>query len=97
MEEFIASGLRSIIVTTMADLLGREYIGRTLDRTLIESFPAGIDPCGENGEYHTFCFDGPLFSRPISYTLGEPLHISNDIGLDDGTTRTFHYWHARLE
>lgn len=97
MEEFIASGLRSIIVTTMADLLGREYVGRTLDRTLIESFPAGIDPCGENGEYHTFCFDGPLFSRPISYTLGEPLHISHDIGLDDGTTRTFHYWHARLE
>jgi len=95
-EEFLASGLKTIIVTTMANLLGKEYIGRLIDRPFIESLPEGIDPCGENGEYHTFCYDGPIFRKPVPFLLGEPLNFSYDVGMEDGTTQTFTYWFANL-
>jgi diphthamide synthase (EF-2-diphthine--ammonia ligase) len=47
------------------------HCGRLLDAAFRESLPAGVDPCGERGEYHTFAFDGPLFSRPVPFTLGD--------------------------
>lgn len=96
-EEFLASGLRTVIVTTMADKLGREYIGRTIDRGLVESLPADVDPCGENGEYHTLCYDGPLFRRPVPFVLGEPFLFSHEVGLEDGSRKTFSYWFAGIK
>ena len=96
-EEFLQSGLQTIIVTTMANLLGKEYIGKLINRSLIESLPKEIDVCGENGEYHTFCFDGPIFKQPVVYKLGIPFEFSNTIKMDDGTHQTFTYWFANLE
>ena len=49
--------------------LPHEYCGREYDRAFVKSLPAGVDPCGENGEFHTFVFDGPLFARPVDFTL----------------------------
>jgi hypothetical protein len=51
--------------------LDRTYLGRLYDARLIETLPAGVDHCGENGEFHTFVFDGPLFRHPIQYVVGE--------------------------
>lgn len=68
MHDFLASGLQTVVVTTMADGLGAAAIGRTIDSDFIASLPAGTDPNGENGEYHTFCYDGPIFrthARPV--------------------------------
>lgn len=96
MEEFLHSGLRTVIVTTMADRLGREYIGRQLDRSLIESLPQGTDVCGENGEYHTLCYDGPIFGHPVPFTLGEPFLFSHEAGMEDGTRKIFSYWFAHI-
>lgn len=96
MEDFLASGLQTMVVTTMDDGLGRDAIGRTVDRAFVASLPAGADPNGENGEYHTFCYDGPLFSSRIPFRLGEPRSRSYDIRLDDGTTKRYTYWFADL-
>jgi len=51
--------------------LGPEFVGRLLDREFVAALPAGIDPCGEYGEFHSFVFDGPVFRRPVPVQLGQ--------------------------
>lgn len=96
MRDFLASGLKTVVVTTTTDGLGVDAVGREIDRDFVGSLPAGIDPNGENGEYHTFCYDGPIFHWPIPYRLGKPFSQSCDIRLDDGTVKTYTYWFADL-
>lgn len=97
MDDFFSSGLKTVVVTTMADGLGASAIGKIIDPDFVASLPASVDPNGENGEYHTFCYDGPIFRYPIDFHLGEAFMQSYDISLDDGTTRTYSYWFANLE
>lgn len=97
MAEFIASGLKTIVVTTTADILDSRYIGKIIDEKFLQDLPSGVDVCGENGEYHTFCYDGPLFKKPVEFTLGEPLQKTFPIKLSDGTTKEFSYWFANLQ
>ncbi len=97
MQDFLTSGLKTVVVTTMADGLGVAAIGRTINREFIASLPVNADPNGENGEYHTFCYDGPIFRTPIPFRLGEPFSRSYDIRLDDGTDKTYTYWFADLK
>lgn len=97
MEEFLETGLKTVIVTTMANGLGEHAIGRLIDQEFITHLPAHMDPNGENGEYHTFCYDGPIFSSPIPFDMGEPYSKSFDIRLDDGTTQTFTYCFVDLK
>lgn len=96
MNEFLRSGLKTIVVTTIANLLGKEYIGRHIDHSFVNDLPKEIDICGENGEYHTFCFDGTLFKYPVEYNLGEPFEFSHTVNMDDGTKQIFTYWFANL-
>lgn len=96
-EDFLESGLKTVVVTTMDDNLGEAAIGRVVDREFIDSLPEGCDPNGERGEYHTFCYDGPLFARPVPFSMGRPQKRSYDIRLDDGSVRTYSYWFASLE
>lgn len=97
MRGFLASGLRTLVTTTTDDGLGRDAIGRTVDAAFVASLPAGVDPNGENGEYHTFCYDGPIFRTPVRFRLGLPFSQSCDIRLDDGTQKRYTYWFAGLE
>lgn len=97
MHDFLASGLRTVIVTTMADSLGADAVGREIDPAFIASLPAGVDPNGENGEYHTFCYDGPIFRTPVPFRLGTPLRRSYRIRLDDGSEKSYSYWFADLQ
>ena len=97
MRGFLSSGLRTVVVTTMADGLGAEAIGREIDAAFVASLPAGTDPNGENGEYHTFCYDGPIFREAVPFRLGKPFAQSYDIRLDDGSVRTYGYWFADLQ
>jgi len=62
--EFVAAGFRAVVVSVDGDRLGPEFVGRELDDALLDALPAGVDPCGENGEYHTFVYDGPIYERP---------------------------------
>ncbi|SMD10022.1 Dph6-related ATP pyrophosphatase [Pedobacter nyackensis] len=69
LKEFISLGYKTIVVCAQQGL--EDFCGRIIDDRFIEDLPAGIDPCGENGEFHTFVFDGPIFKKPIGFTLGE--------------------------
>lgn len=95
-DDFIDSGLKSVIVTTMANLLDESYIGKIIDRDFIDNLPKEVDICGENGEYHSFCFDGPIFRFPIRFSLDDKVFVTNDVKMADGTTETFTYWYSSL-
>lgn len=70
-EEFLERGFRAKLVCINAKLLDKSFAGRDIDKDFLNDLPKGVDPCGENGEYHTFCYDGPIFNKPIDFTLGE--------------------------
>lgn len=67
--EFIDLGYKTIVVCAKEEL--SEFCGRVIDHDFIKDLPAAIDPCGEHGEFHTFVFDGPLFSSPVKFSVGE--------------------------
>ena len=91
LKEFISLGYQTIIVCTQQGL--EDFCGRVIDEHFINDLPAGIDPCGENGEFHTFVFDGPLFKTPINFTLGEK--IFRTFPAPDGETEQG-YWYIDL-
>ncbi|MFH1190521.1 MAG: diphthine--ammonia ligase [Candidatus Omnitrophota bacterium] len=73
-EEFVDLGFKAVIVSCRADKLGKEFIGRQIDKGMIGEFESrGVCPCGENGEYHTLVVDGPIFKRPIRILESEPV------------------------
>ncbi|MGN6195841.1 MAG: diphthine--ammonia ligase [Ginsengibacter sp.] len=69
--EFIDLGFKTIVVCVNEKYLDKSFCGRIIDQDFINDLPPGVDACGENGEFHTFVFDGPLFSRPVIFTKGE--------------------------
>ena len=71
MEEFIDLGFKAITISVNDRLLGKDFVGQLVDRSFLAELPDGVDPAGENGEYHTFVFDGPVFKDPVSFTVGE--------------------------
>jgi uncharacterized protein (TIGR00290 family) len=67
----IASGLEAYLATVDLKKLSTEFAGRTFDEKLLADLPEAVDPCGENGEFHTCVVAGPMFSRPLHVTPGE--------------------------
>jgi len=70
-KRFIELGFKAITVCVDSNVLGKEFAGREFDEQLLDDLPLGIDPCGENGEFHTFVYDGPIFKNRIGHQLGE--------------------------
>jgi uncharacterized protein (TIGR00290 family) len=68
--EVIARGFRARL-SCVEGRVGPAFAGREYDEALLRDLPAGVDPCGENGEFHTFVFDGPIFRAPVSVQVGE--------------------------
>lgn len=69
--EFIDRGFRAWVVCVDSTQLPAAFSGREYDASFLAELPAGVDPCGENGEFHTFVFDGPLFRERVEFTIGE--------------------------
>ena len=65
--EFWAAGFKAVVVCVDDRHLGPEYAGRLFDEAYVASLPEGVDACGENGEFHTFVYDGPNFAQPVSW------------------------------
>ncbi|WP_210518942.1 Dph6-related ATP pyrophosphatase [Hymenobacter terricola] len=90
--EFIGLGFKTITTCVNEKYLDRSFVGRVVDEEFLHDLPATVDPCGENGEFHTFVFDGPLFSQPIPFEKGEivyrkytaPAPKSDDSGYECG-------------
>jgi len=70
-ESFIADAFRATLVCVDETQLDAGFAGRPFDRALLSALPASADPCGENGEFHTFVHDGPIFAHPIAVERGE--------------------------
>jgi uncharacterized protein (TIGR00290 family) len=69
--DMIASGLQTFIATVDLKKMPAAFTGRRFDAQLLEDLPEGVDPCGENGEFHTCVTGGPMFSRPLPVVAGE--------------------------
>ena len=73
-EEFIDLGFKAIVVSCKADIFGKDFIGKYLDKDILQELKMrNICPCGENGEFHTFVTDGPMFKRRIEILESEPI------------------------
>ncbi len=72
--EFIALGFGSVICCLNDAYLDETALGRNIDREFIDSLPADVDPCGENGEFHSFAFAGPIFRQPLRIQVGEKIY-----------------------
>ena len=70
-DEFCRDGFRAFAVCVDGKILDPSFAGRQLNQTFFRDLPPGVDPCGENGEFHTFVFDGPIFRQPVLCAKGE--------------------------
>jgi uncharacterized protein (TIGR00290 family) len=69
--EFIALGFKAVVTCVSGAALDGSFAGRLIDEEFLASLPPGVDPCGENGEFHTFVFDGPSFKEEVRFLIGE--------------------------
>ncbi len=76
-KEFIGLGFRAVVVCVDTKAIGQEFAGREYDGDFLNDLPVQADPCGENGEFHTFVYDGPIFSRPVPVQKGEKVLREN--------------------
>jgi len=106
-QEFIALGFKTIVVCVNERFLDKSFVCRVIDQDFINDLPENVDVCGENGEFHTFAFDGPIFSKPIEFEVGEVVYRkyekpkeddSSDTACDTSTSDAFDYgfWYCDL-
>jgi uncharacterized protein (TIGR00290 family) len=67
----LAAGLRAVLTCVDPTQLPESFVGRQYDTALLAELPVGVDPCGERGDFHTFCFGGPMFASEIAVRVGE--------------------------
>ena len=97
--QFIKWGFKAIVNCVKSDLLDKSFVGREIDEQFIKSLPPNVDPCGENGEFHTFCYDGPIFSTPVKFCIGEKVYREYPApkqGLKQHGKETIGFWFCDL-
>ena len=90
MKQFIKLGFKAITVCVDPKHLDKSWAGRYLDDEFLKTLPKNVDPCGENGEYHSFVFEGPIFKKPISISKGEVVERNPAVS-DDHYKYSFYY------
>lgn len=96
LEEFWDLGFKTIVVSVNGNVLDQSFCGRVLDRDFVSELPANIDPCGENGEFHTFVFEAPYFSQPIDFQKGETVEKTYNFQNAEGEDLTSTYFFTDL-
>lgn len=81
-QDMIASGLRAIVTCVDPRQIPASLTGREFDEAFLQELPLAADPCGENGEYHTFCYEGPMFARSIPVRAGEVVERDGFVYVD---------------
>ena len=71
MKEFLSLGFQTVTCCISTAMLDKSWLGKQIDEQFLSDLPQGVDPCGENGEFHTFCYAGPIFKKKIAYQTGE--------------------------
>jgi uncharacterized protein (TIGR00290 family) len=90
MEEFLDLRFKTILCSLDAAKLPKRLAGALLTHAMVRSFPADVDPCGENGEYHSFCFDGPVFNQTVRYQTGKT--VLKTYPAPDQTSQAMKFW-----
>jgi uncharacterized protein (TIGR00290 family) len=70
-KDFLDLGFKAIVTCVDSKVLDQSFAGKLIDDSFLASLPARVDPCGENGEFHSFVFDGPIFTSPVKFSVGE--------------------------
>ncbi len=103
--KFLDLGFKTIVTCVNERYLNQSFVGRIIDEQFINDLPDNVDVCGENGEFHTFTFDGPIFSKPIEFKKGEIVHrkyekpktsVSNSGCDTDDTAFDYGFWYCDL-
>jgi uncharacterized protein (TIGR00290 family) len=82
---FLDAGFKAVITCVNARLLDKSFAGKLIDHDFMNALPPGVDPCGENGEFHSFVYDGPIFAQPVKFTTGEVVEkVYGDANGDGG-------------
>jgi uncharacterized protein (TIGR00290 family) len=68
--KFINLGFKAVITSVDSYVLGKDFAGREYDEKFLSDLPASVDPCGENGEFHTFVYNGPIFHEKVDFKKG---------------------------
>ena len=88
-DEFIALGFGSVICCVNDAYLNEDAVGRNIDREFVDSLPTGVDPCGENGEFHSFAFAGPIFKKPVRFTVGDKVYRPLEVTHPSDSSSTY--------
>ncbi len=81
--DFIRQGFKTVTCCINDAHLDESWVGKEIDENFIMDLPASVDPCGENGEYHTYCYAGPIFQKKIDIHIGEKIYKPLEIKTDD--------------
>lgn len=95
--EFIEKGFKATVVCAKAEYMDESFVGRDFDKSFLEALPPEVDPCGENGEFHTFCYDGPIFDQPISFEIGEKIYRAYKAPNNEQNAKDMGFWYCDLE
>lgn len=96
-EDFIASGFQTFICAADADLIEEKWVGELFSLEFLKNLPEKVDPCGENGEFHTFCFDGSIFQDPIAAIKKQTISKSYHFKTEEGKEIEKKFWFAEIE
>jgi uncharacterized protein (TIGR00290 family) len=90
--EVLNLGFRAVVVCVNGRYLNETFCGREYDESFLKDLPEGVDACGENGEFHTFVYNGPIFQKPVDVHVAEHMnyHAPENLGSDT-------YYFTRLE
>ena len=75
--EFVNLGFKAIVTSTDSKMLDGKFVGKEIDKKFLTQIPPAVDPCGENGEFHSFVFFGPIFRKRIRFRVGEVVFREN--------------------
>ena len=102
--EFIDLGFKTIVVCVKSAEMDKSFAGRVIDKDFLKDLPYNVDPCGENGEFHTFVFDGPIFKNQFDFRIGEkvfreykaPANKRDDCFIDKPESSSMGFWFCDL-
>jgi len=89
--EFLELDFKTIVTCVNETYLNKSFAGRIIDKNFIKDLPENVDPCGENGEFHTFTFNGPIFKNPIEFEIGETVKKTYPKPKSDGNEKDGEY------
>ncbi len=99
-QDFMAQGFQTLTCCTNDGYLDQSWVGKEINTQFVADLPANVDLCGEHGEYHTFCYAGPIFQQPVAFTLGEkvykPLQMTTTNEVCPSSVQTRGFWFCDL-